>query len=355
MKKSFPTISIEPGIFQKVMQKVKGLGAHFVIVTDTNLKAHGEELLSRMRKSNLKCNLLIVPANESSKSLSMVEKISASLIKVGARRDACLIALGGGVVGDLTGFVASIYMRGIPYISIPTTLLAMGDSSIGGKTGVDLESGKNLLGTFYHPKLILMDPKLLASLPRRAFLCGLAEIVKHGVIANGKLFSYIEKHASAILSRQPMYLKHIIHESVKVKMSFVKKDEKESLSYATAKKGMAKNTRIGTKNSRMLLNYGHTVGHALEKISNYSLPHGEAVSIGMVAENRVAIGKKYLKERDALRIKKLLTTLHLPTKIPEGYSPTAIKKAIGADKKNIGGGIFFALPTKIGRARLYKL
>lgn len=342
MRSTLPKIIIEPGIFNKIPQKIKGFGEHFVVITDSNLKMHGEELLTRIRKAGLTCNLIVIPASESSKSLSLVEKISESLVKVGLRRDGCLIALGGGVVGDLTGFIASIFMRGIPYVSVPTTLLAMADSAIGGKTGVDIPAGKNLLGSFYHPRLILMDPKILEHLPRKAFVAGLAEIVKHGVIANSKLFSYIEKHSAAILAKRPANLKYIISESVKVKISFVKKDERESIKKTSG-------------HSRMLLNYGHTVGHALEKLSKYSLSHGEAISIGMVAENRVAVGKKFLKEKDAQRIKKLLSILSLPTKIPESYSPQAIKKAIGADKKNIGGYIFFALPTRIGKARLFKL
>lgn len=336
-----PKIIIENGAFEKIPQKIAGCGTVFTIITDSNLKSIGEELLGKMRKASLKCNMLILPAGEHTKSLTFIERAAKSLLKFKIKRDGCAVALGGGMIGDFTGFLAAIYMRGIKYISVPTTLLAMGDSSIGGKTGVDMNEGKNLLGTFYNPEIVIMDPLLLKQMPERSFKYGLSEIVKHAVIADSKFFKFIEKNAGAILNRKPQILKKLIAQSVKIKLRIVGRDPHETLN----PKG----------DCRMLLNYGHTVGHALEKLSNFTLPHGEAVSIGMAAENRLATGKALLKETDAARIENLLKRLHLPTKIPAEFSDQELKRAMDMDKKNIGGKLCFALPIKIGKAKVIQL
>lgn len=342
-KFQIPKIIIQNGSFKIIPEKIKSLGAQFAIITDSNLKKQGEELLKAIRATGLRCNLLIVPSGERTKSLGIIEKLAKSLLKLGLKRDSCLIGLGGGVIGDITGFLAAIYMRGINYVSVPTTLLAMGDSSIGGKTGVDLPEGKNLLGAFFYPKLIIMNPLLLKSLPERDFRSGLAEIVKHAVIANSQFFEFLEKNAISILKRKPLLLQKIVKESVRIKLAIVKKDERESL----------QKTKSGV--SRMLVNYGHTVGHALEKLSNYTIPHGEAVSIGMVAENRLAVGKHFLNEKDAKRIEALLQKFNLPTKIGAHYSDASLEKAMGMDKKHIDGKLHFALPIRIGKAKIVAL
>ncbi len=336
-----PKVIIENGAFEKIPQKIADEGVVFTIITDNNLKKLGEELLKKMRGASLRCNMLILPAGEQTKSLTFIERAAKSLLKLKMKRDGCLIALGGGMIGDFTGFLASIYMRGISYISVPTTLLAMGDSSIGGKTGIDMEEGKNLLGTFYNPEIVIMDPLLLRKMPEKSFKYGLSEVVKHAVISDPKFFKFIEKNAAAILNRKPQILKKLIAQSVKIKLRIVGRDPHESLN----PKG----------DCRMLLNYGHTVGHAIEKLSNYSLPHGEAVSIGMVAENRLAVGKNLLKESDSNRIENLLKRLHLPVKIPSQYSDQELKRAMDMDKKNIGGKLCFALPICIGKARIVQL
>lgn len=343
MERHFSNILIQNGAFKKIPQKVRSFGNAFTIVTDNNLKSLGQNLLTAMRKARLVTHLLILPVGEQTKSFPMVEKLARSLLKFGMKREGCLLALGGGVIGDITGFLASIYMRGIPYVALPTTLLSMGDSSIGGKTGIDLAEGKNLLGTFYHPKMIITDPLLLKTLPERDFKNGLAEIVKHAVIADLQFFKFLEKNVSAIFHRSPAVLQKIVKESVRIKSSIVKKDEKESVAKT-----------IGGV-SRMFVNYGHTVGHALEKLSNFTLPHGEAVSIGMVAENRLAVGKKILKEADADRITALLKKFRLPTAIPSKGSSQELQKAMEMDKKTIGGKLYFALPTRIGHVRLFTL
>lgn len=336
----FPKLVIESGALKKLPNEVRPLGKHFVIITDEHLKKTGEQVLKSMRDAMLQCNLLVIPPGENTKSLSFVEKISRSMAKLGVKRDGCVIALGGGVIGDLAGFVASVYMRGIPFVTVPTTLLAMGDSGIGGKTGVDLPEGKNLVGSFHQPKIILVDTLLLRTLPDRDFRSGLAEIVKHGVIVDRAFFTLLERNTRAIMRRDQKILKKIVSKSIHIKMNIVRKDEKESV----------KNT--DAPNSRMLLNYGHTVGHALEKLSNYTMTHGEAIAIGMVAENRVAVGKKLLKEKDAERILNLLKTFKLPTKIPSNFTTREIKKALSTDKKNINGKLYFALPVRIGKAIL---
>lgn len=335
-------IIIQNGSFEKIPNLVRGLGTRFFILTDAHLKSRSEELRARMRKTGLRTHLLVVPAGEQAKTLSFVEKVCRSLVNAGAKRDSALLGLGGGVIGDLGGFIASIFMRGIPFISIPSTLLAMGDSSIGGKTGVDLPDGKNLVGTFSQPRIVVMDPLLLKTLSDREFRNGLAEVIKHSIIADGNFFRFLKKNASAILARKPKILEKMIRWSVRIKLKIVGKDEKESV-------------KIKGAHSRMLLNYGHTVGHALEVLSDFTLPHGEAVSIGMVAENRVAVGKNLLREEDAKRILEVLKSYGLPTKIPAQYSASAINRALALDKKNINGKLYFALPAKIGHAKIVPL
>ncbi|MBI2638105.1 3-dehydroquinate synthase [Candidatus Peregrinibacteria bacterium] len=342
MNDRLTSIIIENGALQKLPRKAKTLGKAFAIITDQHLKRLGEEILHELRRVGLTANLLIVPAGETTKSLAFVEKMARSLIKLGIKRDSVLIGLGGGVIGDTAGFLASIYMRGISFISIPTTLLAMCDSSIGGKTGVDLPDGKNLLGTFREPNLILMDPLLLKTLPEREFCSGLAEIVKHGVIADRSFFFFLEKNAKGILARKPALLKKIIQKSVAIKLRIIRADPYESVKKTSGA-------------SRMLVNYGHTVGHALEQLSHYELSHGEAISIGMVAENRVAVGKKYLKENEANRILNLLKVFRLPVKFPKEYSTSEIKQMMALDKKNLDGKLHFALPMRIGKAKIVAL
>lgn len=333
-----PRIIIQNGAFEKIPNLVRGLGEHFFILTDSHLKKMGEELRSRMRKAELRTQLLAVPAGEQTKTLSFIEKICRSLVNGGAKRDSVILGLGGGVINDLAGFVASIFMRGIPFVGVPTTVLAMADASIGGKTGVDLPEGKNLIGTFSQPKLVIMDPLLLKTLTEREFKNGIAEVIKHGIIADAKFFGFLEKNTQAILARKKVLAK-MIRWSVKIKQQIVEKDEKESVKKTNG-------------HSRMLLNYGHTVGHALEVLSGYRMPHGEAVSIGMVAENRVAVGKNLLRENDAKRILEVLKNYNLPTKIPLQYPASEINRALSLDKKNINGKLYFALPIKIGKAKV---
>lgn len=339
-KNSPSQIKIEAGITQRVGQIMKKIGKRFIIISDKNVELHGEKVRAALRRIDKNAELYLLPNGEEHKTLSTVEKLCSFLAQKRIQRDGCLIAVGGGVVGDMVGLAASIYMRGINYVAVPTTVLAMADSSIGGKTGVDLVEGKNLIGTFYQPRVILIDPFFLKTLHDVDFRSGFAEIIKHGIIASKELFMLLEKNVSAVMRRDTILLEKILKKSAAIKMSFVKCDEKESI------------TGINPTRSRMLLNYGHTVGHAIEKLSSYSMRHGEAVSIGMVAENRIAVAKKLLKESDSAAIKSLLTLYKLPTAIPTKYSTQDIKRVILCDKKRVGDKLYFALPTKIGAARL---
>ncbi|MBE9546732.1 MAG: 3-dehydroquinate synthase, partial [Proteobacteria bacterium] len=235
--------------------------ARYVVITDSNVSAlHGEGFLSILRGMGLKVDMIEFPAGEASKNIDTMLDIVKVLISLGVDRRSALIALGGGVVGDMAGFVASTYMRGLPYYQIPTTLLAQVDSSIGGKTAIDLPEGKNLLGAFYQPKGVFIDLSFLKTLPSREFRNGMAEIVKYGIIDDVELFSLLESKVKAIEDRNATLLSVIIEKSCRIKKGVIEIDEKET--------GL-----------RRILNFGHTIGHAVEAESDYSVSHGDAVSI----------------------------------------------------------------------------
>jgi len=278
--------------------------------------------------------VLFVPSGESHKRLASVESLAQQLATAGADRDSLLLAFGGGVLGDMTGFLAAIYMRGVRYVQVPTTLLAQVDSSIGGKTGVNLVAGKNLIGSFHHPQAVFVDTDLLGTLPPAQLRAGLQESIKAGLIYDAKLFRYMEQNAETILSRDPKALAHVVAASVRVKADVVSKDEKES--------GL-----------RMILNFGHTIGHAIEAGTNYKqLLHGEAVAWGSIAALNVATARKTITQKDADRITRLILR----------YGPLPSFKAAAAklvsltsrDKKNRSGTRSFVLPTAIGRTEIVR-
>ncbi len=287
----------------------------------------------KLKRNNIKSEIITFNKGEKSKFLKTIEALSEEMIKKGFDRNDAVIALGGGVVGDIAGFLAAVYMRGIPYIQVPTTLMAMVDSSIGGKTGVDLKVGKNLIGTIHQPRAVFMNLKYLKNLPEKHIKNGLAEVIKYGVIKDRRLFKFIEQNTEKILKKDPITLKHVVEKSAKAKAKIVQNDEKE-----------------GSKGQRILLNYGHTYGHALERLSNYKLLHGYAISIGMVIANKMAVEKGLLKQKHADRIKKLLKDSGLP--ITSMKKPT--KQDLLSDKKKEGDYMKFILPTKIGKAIIYK-
>jgi 3-dehydroquinate synthase len=275
--------------------------------------------------------VLQLPAGEQHKRLAALERLAQQLATAGADRSSVLIAFGGGVIGDVTGFLAAIYMRGVDFIQVPTTLLAQVDSSVGGKTGVNLSAGKNLIGCFYHPRLVLADTAVLRTLPTAELRAGLFESLKAGLIYDSQLFGYIERHAEALLRQETEPLTHVIAESVRIKADVVAKDERES--------GL-----------RMILNFGHTIGHAVEALTQYrGLLHGEAVGWGM----RVALEASRMRglpEAEASRVLAAIDASGLPP-LPR-LTPRRLLNASVGDKKRIGGVRHFVLLEAIGHARV---
>ena len=302
---------------------------HFIL-TDANVSAlHGQKVQGVLAATGLDPILIELPPGETAKNIHTCLEVMEKLIQAGADRTSALVALGGGVVGDVTGFIASTYMRGIPYIQVPTTLLSQVDSSIGGKTAIDLPTGKNLMGSFHQPKGVFIDLSFLQTLPEREFQSGLAEIVKCGVIDDPALFETLECGAGKIAGRDMDFLEKIITRTCQIKKAIVEMDETE--------KGM-----------RRYLNFGHTIGHAVEVSSDYSLSHGESVSVGMVAAAVLSERMNYLPVKDRERITALVETLGLPHLIPEKFSTEAIVSRLKVDKKKSGERVNFVLLKKLG-------
>jgi len=273
---------------------------------------------------------LFLPAGEKHKTLASAEKLLRQMVAAGGDRGSLLIAFGGGIVGDVGGFVAAIFMRGIPYVQVPTTFLAQVDSSVGGKTGVNLPEGKNLVGSFHHPRAVFADIGVLGTLPDRELRAGLMESVKAGIIRDRTLVRFMEEHVREILRRDPRALEKVIAASVRMKAEVVNKDERES--------GL-----------RMILNFGHTLGHAIEQVTRYKvLLHGEAVGWGMVAALYIAHQRHTITGRQAERMENLIYEYGpLP---PLQVRDARLVTATGADKKNVGGVRRFVLPVGIGDA-----
>lgn len=309
---------------------------NIIILTNPKIKKLYQKKIDPLLKNKLTYNWLTIPEGENYKNLKTVEKIYHRLLALGANRKTGLIALGGGVIGDIAGFVAATYMRGIPYIQIPTTLLAQVDSSVGGKTGVDLPEGKNLVGAFYQPRFVLTDTDFLNTLPKREFLCGLSEVVKYGIIWDARLFSFIENNRQKILDHHPASLEKIIARACQIKAHIVSKDEKEA--------GL-----------RALLNFGHTLGHAIEVLSGYKkIHHGEAVARGMVYAAGLSSRLGLCLPQEVDRIKNLLEQIGLPIQ-PPSYSRHAYQKAVAKDKKSVGKKINFIALKKLGKAVIHPL
>ncbi len=290
----------------------------YVIVTDTRIDAlHGDRVQQALEKTDLRVERIAVPPGEAAKEIRTVLAVTEKLMALGADRQTALIALGGGVIGDLTGFAASIYMRGIPVIQVPTTLLAQVDSGIGGKTGVDTDSGKNLLGTFYQPKGVFIDISFLQTLPDDQFTSGLAEVVKYGAIDSPVLLDNLEDASAGGGLREPAFLERIIATACRIKKGFVELDERDH--------GL-----------RRVLNFGHTVGHAVEAASGYALSHGESVAIGMVAAAELSEQLHHLPADDRRRIASVIRALGLPDRIPGNLDLEEIRTRIARDKKKKG-------------------
>jgi 3-dehydroquinate synthase len=269
------------------------------------------------------------PSGEASKTRDSWARLTDALLLRELGRDSGLIALGGGVAGDLAGFVAATYMRGLPYIQVPTTLLAMLDASVGGKTGVDAPQGKNLIGAFHPPVAVVADPDALATLPEREFRGGLAEAVKHGLIADREYFRWIEREAEPLLRRDAAALEELVRRSVEIKADVVSGDEREA-------------------GRRAILNAGHTVAHAIERASGYEVPHGEAVGLGLVAECELAVRLGLAAPALGERVEALLRRLGLPVRLPRPIAADALLAAMASDKKNRGARLRFSLPSALG-------
>ncbi len=311
------------------------LNCDFVIISCAILQKTLRPIKEHFKKNNIRYSTVYLEEGEKAKSLSVFSSVLNKLFKFEKQKKICLLAVGGGVIGDIVGFVASVYKRGIPYLQIPTTLLASVDSSVGGKTAIDLPWGKNLIGSFYQPKLVLIDILNLKTLPLREIKSGLAEVVKYGVIISPPLFQYLEKNYSRILTLNSASLEKIILECVKIKTKLVEADEKD------------------THRKRIILNCGHTIAHSIETTFDYSniYNHGEAVALGLLIEAEISYHLNYISREDVERIKALLLKIGLPTKIKK-VSLSKLFAAMRFDKKFTSGKNKFALPSGIGSVKI---
>jgi 3-dehydroquinate synthase len=299
-------------------------------------RRYGARLARSLSAAGLRTSRIQVPDGDATKNLRQVERLYDELLRRGADRHSVLVALGGGMVGDLTGFTAATYLRGIPFVQVPTSLLAMIDASVGGKTGVNLPQGKNLVGSFHQPRLVVADAATLRSLPKRELSAGFAEIVKHAAIWDAALFRELERDAEALLRLESARLLRVIERNVRIKASVVARDERES--------GL-----------RMLLNFGHTLAHAVEALQRYrNLLHGEAVAIGMVYAARRSEALGHAPAGTADRIEALCERFDLPTRVPP-RPRSAYLEALRGDKKKRDAHIRFVVLEGIGRARTVPL
>ncbi len=313
------------GNYDVLVGKISNLPYGNLIVTDENVAKHHLEKFGGIKS-------FVIPAGEEHKTLETVHALWKAFLENGLDRKSTVIALGGGVVTDMVGFAASSYMRGIDWIALPTTLLGMVDASLGGKTGFDLPEGKNLIGAFYPPKLIVADARFLSTLPERELISGMAEVVKHGIISDPELFDLCARGMDWVKQN----LEALVKRAMAVKIKVIEEDPYE-------------------KGFRAALNLGHTVGHAVELVSKFELRHGEAIAIGMVVEARYAQKIGLTPQAVVEKIEAALKTLGLPTKIPDGMPRDEIIKAMRVDKKKTAKAVRFALPVEIGKVELVEV
>jgi 3-dehydroquinate synthase len=306
-----------------------------LVVTDEHLAGLAGGFVQGLAGEGIASSLEVLPTGEATKSLDQASVLYDRLVAMQADRHTCVVAVGGGVVGDLAGFVAATYARGLPLLMVPTSLLAMVDSSVGGKVGVNHPGAKNIIGAFHQPSGVWIETDSLASLPPRELRCGLAEVVKYGVILDLGFFEFLEAEARAIESREPASIRRIIARSCELKAEVVSQDEREE------------------SGIRAVLNFGHTIGHAIESVSGYGgrFQHGEAVAVGMVLEARLAERLGWIDSNVTDRLADLLRRFGLPVEAPR-LDLDSLIRAMGLDKKNRGGKIRFVLPRTIGRVEL---
>lgn len=329
-------VVIEPGALKNagaLVREALGRAAKLFVITVPPVKKHWADPLSdSLKAAGLECHLLEMQDGERHKTLETVQSLSAKMVQRGADRGCAVVALGGGVVGDVSGLVASLYMRGVDVVQVPTTFLAQVDSAIGGKTGVNLAAGKNLIGTYHQPRIVVADPSVLATLPEREYRAGLYEALKCGIIRNPKIFGFMEERRERILQRDLESLEWLIAECVQVKADVVAADERES--------GL-----------RRILNFGHTVGHALEAETGYKqFLHGEAVAWGMVAASMIAAGMQKTEATAAQRIIQLVLA-YAPLPKVEARGKRLVRR-LQSDKKTRDGVVHFVLPTEIGKVEI---
>jgi 3-dehydroquinate synthase len=311
-----------------------GVGSRVALISDRSVfPLHGRGVMDSLQAAGYAVTQIMVPQGEAAKTLAGAQECWDALLAAGLDRTSTVLGLGGGAVGDLAGFVAATYMRGIHFVQLPTTVLAQVDASIGGKTAIDHPRAKNLIGAFHQPRLVLVDPEVVITLPEREFRSGLAEVVKHGIVADEAYFAEIEAATDDLLARDLVTVERIIGGSCRIKASVVERDELEA-------------------ELRVVLNYGHTIGHALEAVTGYGRwSHGEAVSIGMVAASRLACRLQIGSMEAADRQERLLAAIGLPVRLSD-IDHDAVLAAIGRDKKARDGRVPFVLAPRIGQFRL---
>lgn len=330
------SIKIEPGLLNQLGDEVRTVAPHdraALIADATVMQLHGEQAVAALHAAEYKIAKIALPSGEKHKTLDTVKAAYDIMLDARLERRSPVIAFGGGVCGDTAGFVAATYLRGVPFIQCPTTLLAMVDASVGGKVGVNVKQGKNLIGAFYQPQLVLIDPLVLRTLPKRELRCGLAECIKHGVIRDPELFSWIEDHVSDILALDTDTMVELVQRNVAIKAAVVEADEKES-------------------GVRAHLNFGHTFAHAIEAEAGYGeIEHGEAVSLGMVAATSLAV-ETGMCDRDLLtRLIDLLDAIGLPT-LAELPPSRELMASMTLDKKVENNKIRLVLPTRLGEVTI---
>ncbi len=330
-------VTVGAGLLRRAGREVRRVlpsaGSRVFVVTSPNVRRHwGDALEKSLRAARLPYEVLEMHDGEPAKRLHTVEQLAERLVDAKADRKSLLLAFGGGVVGDSAGFLAAIFMRGIPVVQVPTTVVAQVDASIGGKTGVNLHAGKNLVGSFHQPVAVLVDPQILETLDEREFRSGLFESLKCGVIRDSDLFDFMERNPKKILGRNAKAMQRIIADSIRVKANVVSSDEKES--------GL-----------RRILNFGHTIGHALEAATAYShFLHGEGVAWGMIAASAIARDAGFCSAETANRI--VSATLAYGPLPPVVCEVQEVMSRLIADKKTIGGTVHFVLPQKIGKVKI---
>ena len=325
-------VVVGAGLLKSLGARIANLvrGPRCLVVADENTgRLFGETIMRSLRAAGFEPALVTIPAGEASKSFAQLQKVCDEMAAAGLDRSSFVVALGGGVVGDLAGFAAAIYHRGIPYVHVPTTLLAQVDSSVGGKTAIDTSFGKNLVGAFHQPVLVVADVDTLGTLPKREFNQGFAEIIKLGIIADAHLFQLLENFARSDLPQ-------LVRRSVEIKAAIVARDERD------------------LTGERAILNFGHTVGHAIEKAGGYGrFLHGEAVGLGMIAACEISVQTAGLPDLDRQKVVAMLKAFDLPTRLPSDFPREQILPALEADKKFERGEVRFVVVTeRLGSARL---